>query len=440
MFTRDTVREYVSGALWVMPAAATLVSLGVGLGIAQIQISLDSPWAPLAFQGTADDARSVLAIISSTVVTVIALVLGLTVVALQLASTQFSPRLLRNFLRDRSTQLVLSVFVGTFAYSTAGLYVIGVSRGSRVEEYPRVAVTFAMVLLFLSLASVVFFADHLLHSIQIDAVTGNVQAAVLDVVDDLPGRSEEDLPQPPPWAVPIASSRSGYIQFAEPRGLAPVARTAGVCVALRYRIGEHVVAGTTLGLAWRPSPNDPPPDLRVLGRALNDSVHIGFERTLRQDVAFGMRQLVDVCCKALSPAINDPYTAIQSIDHLSVIFAAMAGRPLGDNIVRDADGTRRVIVPGRRFADYLPGMCGLIRRFGGAEPTVCVALLQLLEKCAVVVGDDAIRRAAIEKQADLILADAERRIALADDLLLVQTATEAVRKAGPKGTLEEGSA
>ena len=84
-----------------------------------------------------------------------------------------------------------------------------------------------MVLLFLSLASVVFFADHLLHSIQIDAVTGNVQAAVLDVVDDLPGRSEEDLPQPPPWAVPIASSRSGYIQFAEPRGLAPVARTAG---------------------------------------------------------------------------------------------------------------------------------------------------------------------------------------------------------------------
>ena len=90
MFTRDTVREYVSGALWVMPAAATLVSLGVGLGIAQIQISLDSPWAPLAFQGTADDARSVLAIISSTVVTVIALVLGLTVVALQLASTQFS--------------------------------------------------------------------------------------------------------------------------------------------------------------------------------------------------------------------------------------------------------------------------------------------------------------------------------------------------------------
>ena len=123
----------------------------------RLEVSADSP---LAFQGTADDARSLLVTISGTVVTTIALVLGLTVVALQLSSTQFSPRLLRNFLRDRPNQIVLSIFVATFAYSAAGLYTVGVSSGARVEEYPRLAVSGAVVLLFVSLAAVVFFADH----------------------------------------------------------------------------------------------------------------------------------------------------------------------------------------------------------------------------------------------------------------------------------------
>jgi uncharacterized membrane protein len=183
MFSREGFREYASGALWVWPSIASIAALITGSVMGQIIISPRSPLAPLAFQGTADDARSLLTTISSTVVTVIALVLGLTVVALQLASTQFSPRLLRNFLRDRSTQVVLSVFMATFVYSTAGLFTVGVSRGSRTEEYPRLAVTIAMVLLFASLAMVVYFADHLAHSIQIDAVTTRAELGALKVAD-----------------------------------------------------------------------------------------------------------------------------------------------------------------------------------------------------------------------------------------------------------------
>jgi hypothetical protein len=119
--------------------------------------------SPLVFQGTADDARTLLIGITGTMVTVIALLLGLTVVALQLSSTQFSPRLLRNFLRDRPNQIVLSVFVGTFAYSAAGLYTVGVSAGTRSTDFPRLAVAGALVLLFASLAMLVYFADHLAH-------------------------------------------------------------------------------------------------------------------------------------------------------------------------------------------------------------------------------------------------------------------------------------
>jgi uncharacterized membrane protein len=107
-------------------------------------------------------------------VTVIALVLGLTVVALQLSSTQFSPRLLRNFLRDRATQVVLSAFIATFVYSAAGLFTVGLEAGGRTETYPRLAVSGAIALLFVSLGMVVYFADHLVHSIQIDAINRRV--------------------------------------------------------------------------------------------------------------------------------------------------------------------------------------------------------------------------------------------------------------------------
>jgi uncharacterized membrane protein len=164
------------------------------------------PRSPLAFQGTPDDARTLLLGITGTVITIIVLLLGLTVVALQLSSTQFSPRLLRNFLRDRPNQVVLSAFVATFAYSAAGLYTVGVSGGSRTAAFPRLAASGAGL------------------------------------------------------AVPVISRCSGYVQAVRPRTLLPYAARHGVIVRLRPRVGEHIVAGTTLAWVWRPSADDPAPD------------------------------------------------------------------------------------------------------------------------------------------------------------------------------------
>src|SRR5215216_1595693 len=232
MFSREGFREYASGALWVWPSIASMVALILGSVMGQIVISPQSPLAPLAFQGTADDARSLLTTISSTVVTVIALVLGLTVVALQLASTQFSPRLLRNFLRDRSTQVVLSVFMATFVYSTAGLYTVGLSAGGRTEEFPRLAVSGAIALLFASLAMVVYFADHLAHSIQLDTIGPRVEQETLTVVTGLPGNVEDVDVTAPEWAVPLRAPTSGYVQSADPGLLLPLAARYGVRVRL----------------------------------------------------------------------------------------------------------------------------------------------------------------------------------------------------------------
>jgi uncharacterized membrane protein len=332
MAGRGVLREYVRGSLWVLPTLSVLVALAAGAVLSLVSVGSRSP---LAFQGTADDARTLLFGITGTVITIIALLLGLTVVALQLSSTQFSPRLLRNFLRDRPNQVVLSAFVATFAYCAAGLYTVGVSGGSRTASYPRLAVSGALVLLFISLGLLVYFADHLVHSIQVDAIMETVQRNTLAVIDAGLLAGGQEAPEVPAWAVPVASRCSGYVQAVHPGTMLPYAARHGVCLRLRLRVGEHVVAGTTLAWVWRPSSGDPAPDPRDFAGVLDAGVRIGFERTLEQDAAFGIRQLVDVACKALSPAVNDPYTTVQAVDHLSVIFCALARQPLGTHVARD---------------------------------------------------------------------------------------------------------
>ena len=295
--------EYARGSLWVMPTFAVGAALAAGSLLSQVTVGVRSP---LAFQGTPDDARNLLIAIAGTMVTVIALLLGLTVVALQLSSTQFSPRLLRNFLRDRPNQIVLSVFVATFAYSAAGLYTVGVSGGDRTATFPRLAVSGAIVLLFASLGLLVFFADHLVHSIQVDAIMNVVQRNTLTVISDglLSGCGE--APVRPPGATAIASRHSGYVQAVRCHALLSHAARHGACLRLRPRIGEHVVAGTTLAWVWPAAPGHPAPDSQLFARILDAEVRIGFERTLEQDVAFGIRQLVDSACKALSRRSTTP--------------------------------------------------------------------------------------------------------------------------------------
>jgi len=423
---REAAWEYLRGALWALPSLAVVLALIAGSSLSYVQLEPGSSLDQFLFQGTADDARTLLIAIASTMATVIALVLGLTVVALQLASTQFSPRLLRSFLRDRINQVVLSVFVATFTYSTAGLYTVGVGAGRRTDQYPRLAVTVALVLLFLSLLMLVFFVHHLAHSIQIDEVMVRVERRTLQVIDrDLPsvGLSAEPPPEPPGWATALPAPRSGYVQTIHPEALLAAASALNVVAAVTRMVGEHVIEGSPLVLVWRASPL--PPDLEEFRSVARNAVRIGFERTAEQDVAFGIRQLADIAVKALSPAINDPYTAIQAIEHLSVVLASLAGRRLGNQLLLDPDGVLRVVVPARDLAYFLDLACGQVRRYGRAEPRVDRALLRILSSTAQFCRDDA-GRVLVAQQVRLVLADAERAIAQLADFVPVREHAERV--------------
>lgn len=398
-----------------MPTCAVVLAIIAGAGLSAVQLDAASPLAVLLFQGTSDDARSLLIGIASTMVTVIAVVLGLTVVALQLASTQFSPRLLRNFLRDIPNQVTLSAFVATFAYSTAGLYTVGIAGGQRTQDYPRLAVSGALLLLFVSMVMLVFFAHHLAHSIQVDQVMKGVEKATIKVIERsfVPGDPGIRMPNPPPGATALLVPRSGYVQAFHVEAFVGALASRGLTARMVPMVGRHVVAGSPLAWVWgstgegeRPLAPDAGAELR---QALAQSVRIGFERTLEQDVAFGIRQLADVASKALSPAINDPYTANQAVDHLGSILAALSLRQHGPQAVADAQGTVRLHVPARDFAYLVDLALGQVRRYGASEPRVVRALLRVCRD--LVWFGDAAHHAVVRQYVETLLSDVTRLVA-----------------------------
>jgi uncharacterized membrane protein len=300
-------------------------------------------------------------------------------------------------------------------------------------------VTVAIVLLFISLALLVFFADHLAHSLQVDAIMRVAERSTLRVIRYGLSGCGPPVSEVPGWATPVPARRSGYVQVVHVEQLLLIAGRLRVSIRLRVRVGEHVVAGSTLGWVWSARPGLPGPAPDELAAVLDRQVRIGFERTLEQDPGFGLRQLVDAACKALSPAVNDPYTAIQAIEHLSVLYCELARRPVGDH-VRELPGSVTVAIPGRSFAGHLALGVGLIRRYGASEPTVSQTLLRLLSSCAGATDDPA-RRSAIQEQAALIVADAEREVAQPADLAIIYAELETLRDTlggAPRGPEKQG--
>jgi uncharacterized membrane protein len=218
------------------------------------------------------------------------------------------------------------------------------------------------------------------------------------------------------------------VQTAHPEQLLDAAERADLRVRIRPRVGEHVTAGTVLAWAWPTEPAAPPPHPDDLVEGVHDVVRLGFERTLEQDAGLGIRQLADIACKALSPAVNDPYTAVQATEHLSVVLAEVARRSLGPLVVTGRDGTARIMMPGSRFDTYLGVPCGLIRRSGAAEPAVALSLLRLLATCGAVLGPSSPRWSAIEREAALVVADAEARVRQPADVVVVRERAEALRR------------
>ncbi len=404
---RSSLRSLTRWPLWAKPALAIVTALALGALLSGIDVSPQNPFSEFLFRGSADDARQLLATVTSTMITVTSLVFVLTVVALQIASTQFSPRLLRSFLRDSGTQVVLSTFVGTVAYSLAGLHTVGSQVDTGVDFVPRVAVSVALALALISVAMLVYYIQHITNSIRIDTIMSDIATLTLHVVRATmpPGQPDPALvvpPQRPPTAEVLTAPVSGYVQRIVPDPVAALALRDGATVVFTVMTGYHVVEGRPVGWVDGGSAG-----LDAYRRAVGDALVIDRERKIESDIGFGLRQLADIAGRALSPSLNDPYSAVQAIHHTTVVLTEMARRHIEPVRILDAGGAVRVFATEMDFVIHLQTVCGHIRWSMAHRPNVALALLLMLQNVGAETDDPA-RRAAISNEIRLVIDEAEQ--------------------------------
>jgi uncharacterized membrane protein len=379
----------ISGSLWFVPSliVIALVALAVWLIDAGKPLDLDlaERW-PRVFGAGAEGARGMLSAIASSMITVAGVVFSVTIVALSLAASQYSPRVLRSFMADRPTQVVLGMFVGIFAYC---LTVLRTIRGGEEEAYvPSVAVLGGMVLAFAGIGLLVFFIHHLAASIEASAILERQTAATLRALDDLfpenlgepvedPGAAEQ---QAGPWTA-VAASTTGYIVSVDDAALLEAARDCGRVLRMEHGIGDFIIEGLPLASfqGARAVTDDD-------AAAVNACYALDRQRTVEQDVGFGIQQIVDIGLRALSPGINDPSTACMCIDRLTEVLVRLARRRIEPPLRRDG-GTLRVIALGPSFAALASLAWRPLRHAAREQPAVLERLRWSVDQVSAAARD-----------------------------------------------------
>lgn len=411
------LRESVRNGLWVIPALFVLGAIVLALVLRVADQEVDTSDAGWLFEGDASSAQSLLAVIATSIMTFTSLVLSVTVVALQLASQQFSPRVLRTFFRDTGTKVSLGIFVGTFVFTLMVLREVHPAIGDGAEIVPRISIGVAFVLGLVSLGAFVYYVNHVVHAIRIvaiiDAVAAETRAAIREVRVEGEPPAPGEVPDRPPDQVLLAEHAPGAVVTIDEDDLVALAARHGCLIRLVPRIGEFLPSQARLAEVW--SVGGGGPGARHILGADDVLAHIALhrERTMYQDVAFGFRQLVDIAEKALSPAVNDPTTAVQALDRIHDLLRRVAIRPAPSGFHRDGAGGLRLIHPVVSWADLVGLACDEIRQYGGGSAQVQRRMRAMLEDLAGLVGVE--DRAPLDRQVRLLDAAADRHFPDPDD-------------------------
>lgn len=395
-------RENLRGSLWFIPTLC--VALAVALGTGLTYVDRHSEGFSFAFGGGAESARGFLSTIASSMITFTGLVFSITIVVLQLASQQFSPRVLRTFLRDRHSQLALGIFTATFTYALVVLREVRAEDGPGEAFVPGLAVTGSFVLVMLSLAVFVDYIHHIAQSIRVGSITTQVGDETHRAIADIYDHAHVAPPVPLPAGgrtTTIAAPERGVIQGLDRDRLTELAAEHDLVVEIVPAIGDFVPQGTTvMRLHGDPLPRDVHPFL--------DAVAFGMERTMRQDPAFGFRQLVDIAERSLSPAINDPTTAVQCLDELHDLLRQLATKAFPSGQRLDAEGRVRLTFPVTTWDSYVSLACDEIRNYGKTSIQVHRRMRSMLADLLTVAEGD--RRAAVTKQLELLERSADMHL------------------------------
>jgi uncharacterized membrane protein len=426
-------REALRTNLWLVPTVE--IALAVGLFAASYAVdrgaydgSLHLP--SLFVTGGADAGREILTAVAAAIITVVTLVFSITIVTLTLASTQFGPRMLRNFIRDRITQITLGSFVATFVYAVLAL--VSIRPGSHGEFVPHLTITITMVLVVADVVVLVVFIDHIAKSIQLPQVIASIAGDLARAIDGEHARTapvtakagpslSEMLVRLDQDSGAVLAPTSGYLQYVRVSRLVRIAAGGDAVIRLRHRPGHFVIEGEPLADVW------PSSAAGGVARALGGAHATGSHRTLTQDLSFAFDQLVEIAIRALSPAVNDTFTAIACIDWLGDGLCKVADRWQPVSVHRDATGRVRVITVTVEFRRLLERAHDKIRQASRGMPAVMIRQLDGLAKVLphTTTTED---RALVLGQAEMILRGSEESVAEPADRADVRAHYDEVRR------------
>src|ERR1700722_13093981 len=407
-FEADWRREALRTNLWLIPVVETIAVVVLFVVTYTVDRSAYDgriQFPPWVISGTADVARVLLATVAAAIITVIGIVFSITIVALTLASTQFGPRMLRNFVRDPGTQLSLGTFVASFCYAMIAL--VSVGGGPHGDFVPHLSITVTFMLTLADVAVLIFFLNHIASMIQLPVVIARIAAtldkeiAALDVGGDFGigaarGPSHEELcARLAESGAPIRTPRSGYLQVVRHDSLLKTATKADAVIQLPYRPGHFVVAGQVIAWVWPPEAAESVAVRLALG-------HItGAYRTLPQDISFGFDQLVEIGLRALSPAVNDTFTGMTCVDWIADGLCRISTSWRPQRIRRDPEGNIRVIAYQPDFERLVGGTFDTIRQAAVGMPAIMIRQLEALAKIMEQTPDRALQTPLI-RQAEAI--------------------------------------
>jgi uncharacterized membrane protein len=407
-FEADWRREALRTNLWVVPVAATVAVVALFIVTYSIDRSAYDGVIHLpswVISGTSDVARVLLATVAAAIITVVGIVFSITIVALTLASTQFGPRMLRNFVRDPGTQLALGTFVASFCYAMIAL--VSVGGGPHGDFVPHLSITVTLILTLFDVAVLIYFLNHIATMIQLPVVIANIATTLVSEVtamenaDTCPvgaarGPSHDELLQRlAEDGAPIRTPRSGYLQVIRHDILVKIATKADAVVQLPYRPGHFMVAGQVIARVWPPEAAEAVAERLALGHVA------GAYRTLPQDVSFGLDQLVEIALRALSPAVNDTFTGMTCVDWIADCLIRIAPLWHPQRIRRDGDGNIRVIAFQPDFDRLVERSFDTIRQASVGMPALMIRQFAAITKIIEQVPDRK-RRTALIRQAEAI--------------------------------------
>jgi len=399
------------GGFLVRPLSIALALALAGAVLSELEESLPAlgGWTPgVLFPSRADPqvAQIILAGIAASIMTVVSIVFAIMLMTLTLASMQFSPRIIVSFVKDRVTQWTLGIFLGTFLYCMAAL---PAARTLPQPFAPVFTVLGAMLLAVACVGWLLFFIHHISRAISVNHIVDRIAADTIAMIDEMmPWPHRQDrlsgaAAASPNWETTIVSNASGYIRFVDRQRLVGLAKEHRVKINVLRRVGHFVPAGVPLLAVSK--------DGRLTSQGieqLRGAFDLGPTRTLQQDVEFGVLQIVDIALKAISPAVNDPSTAINCVDQLSAILIRFASREPPEAVLYDPPGTMRVTISWIGFDRLLEAAFEQIRLYSKSDVAVSLRLLRALGDIATTTLDPEYRRTLAERGRRVVAGCAEK--------------------------------